>query len=61
MFQILKIHDNFSLGSILGPKVIVGTLSHWSENSKFQSASFWTKFQRRVIYVYYGHDMGLFS
>ena len=48
-FRISRIHDNFSLESIHGLGVKIGTLSPWSEKPKFQSALFSTKFKRSFI------------
>jgi hypothetical protein len=38
-FQISKVHDNFTLGSIICPEVIVGTLSLGFEKLKFSKFS----------------------
>ena len=60
-WKILRIHDYVYLGLIIGPDVIVGTLSPWSEKPIFQCTLFWKKFHKSNIYVSYGHDMGLAS
>jgi hypothetical protein len=59
--KISIIHDNFSLGSIIGAEVIAGNLSPESKKLKLSKCSVLDQTSEEYFYVYYGNYMGLIS